>query len=254
MAFDFETLLVILTLLTGVIWAWDKWRRRGEPAKRADEEPWWLDLSRSLFPVILAVLVIRSFIVEPFRIPSGSMIPTLYSGDFILVNKFAYGVRLPAVHAKFLDTGEPERGDVAVFRFPVDPRQDYIKRIVGVPGDHIIYHDKHLYINGELVPQTQLGPYRGAEPVPGGQLRREHLGEEGHMMVVVPAAESIDIEYTVPPRHYFVLGDNRDRSADSRYWGPVPEGNLVGKAFMVWMSWNPQERNVNWGRIGQQIE
>lgn len=257
MAFNFEALLVTLTLLTGAIWAWDKWRRKTDAQHAAQDEEnvaWWLDLSRSLFPVILAVLVIRSFIVEPFRIPSGSMIPTLYAGDFILVNKFAYGLRLPAVHTKFLDLNEPERGDVAVFRYPVNPAQDYIKRVIGLPGDHIVYRDKQLLINGEPIPQVSLGVYAGPESEPGARLMQEQLAGDFHSIVLQRQALDLDFEYVVPEGSYFVLGDNRDRSSDSRFWGPVPEENLVGRAFVVWMSWNPDANRINWSRIGSRIQ
>src|SRR5690554_2945847 len=149
MNLDFETLLVAFTLITGIIWGWDKLRSRRGEAPVGDDVPWWLDLSRSLFPVILAVLVIRSFVVEPFRIPSGSMVPTLLTGDFIVVNKFSYGIRLPVTHTKIIDVSEPERGDVVVFRYPLDENQDYIKRVIGLPGDLIEYRAKRLYVNGE---------------------------------------------------------------------------------------------------------
>jgi signal peptidase I len=255
MGFDFETLLVALTLLTGAIWAWDKARgKRRTLAEGAEATvPWWLDLSRSLFPVILAVLVIRSFIVEPFRIPSGSMIPTLFSGDFILVNKFAYGLRLPALRTKVAELGEPARGDVAVFRYPVQPTQDYIKRIIGVPGDHVVYRDKQLYINGERVPQVPVGVYTGPEHEPGAQIKREQLSAAEYQVVLHAQSLDLNFEYRVPARNYFVLGDNRDRSSDSRFWGPVPEENLVGKAFLIWMSWDPERNRINWARIGDRI-
>ncbi len=257
MAFNFEVLLVALTLLTGAIWAWDKWRRRQDPPPPKDEEaevPWWLDLSRSLFPVIVAVLIIRSFIAEPFRIPSGSMIPTLFAGDFSLVNKFSYGLRVPAMHRRFLELGEPSRGDVAVFRYPVNPAQDYIKRVIGVPGDRIVYRDKQLFVNGEPQPQVELGPYTGPEREAGAQLLQEQLGAKVYGIVLHPHSLELDFEYVVPPQQYFVLGDNRDRSSDSRFWGPVPEENLVGRAFIVWMSWNPERKRINWSRIGERIQ
>lgn len=261
MGFDFETLLVALTLLTGSIWVWDKLRRRkakaASTASQGEGEPsaapWWLDLSHSLFPVILAVLVIRSFVVEPFRIPSGSMIPTLFAGDFILVNKFAYGLRLPALRTKIIDIAEPERGDVAVFRYPVDPRVDYIKRVVGVPGDRVRYRSKQLYVNGERVPQVRIGPYVGPESEVGAVLFEERLGDVTHQIVQHRQALDLDFEYEVPPGHYFVLGDNRDRSSDSRYWGFVSEEHLVGRAFMIWMSWDPERNRINWSRIGDRI-
>lgn len=260
MTFDFETLLVLLTFVTGAIWAWDRWwRRANEGAEETAKEgsgapvPWWIDLSRSLFPVILAVLVIRSFIVEPFRIPSGSMIPTLYAGDFILVNKFAYGLRLPAVRKKVVETGEPERGDVVVFRYPVDPRIDYIKRVVGLPGDQIVYRSRQLFINGEAVPQVRIGPYVGPESEPGATRLEEYLSDPAHQIVLHRGAPVVDFELEVPPGQYFVLGDHRDRSSDSRYWGFVDEELLVGRAFRIWMSWDPQRNRINWSRIGDRI-
>ncbi len=257
MGLDFELLLVLATLVTGVVYVWDRVSRRrdkggeeaaGEEGGRAD--PWWIDLSRSLFPVILIVLIIRSFVVEPFRIPSGSMIPTLVTGDFILVSKFAYGVRLPVTHDRIVGEATPERGDVVVFRYPRDLSQDYIKRVVGLPGDRIRYQEKRLYVNGELMPQEVVGPYAGPD---SGQVRLEHLGDATHEMLVFPSVPDRGFVYEVPPGQYFVMGDNRDRSSDSRYWGTVPGENLVGEAFLIWMSWNGADFSVNWGRIGQSI-
>lgn len=257
MGVDFELLLVILTLVTGLVWGWDKWRRRGQRHVATEEPPrglaWWVDLASSLFPVILAVVVVRSFIVEPFRIPSGSMIPTLYNGDFILVNKFSYGIRLPVLHKEIISTGKPQRGDVMVFRYPLNPSQDYIKRVIGLPGDHIVYHDKQLYINGEPIEQLELGPYRGPEQALDAVLRRELLFDTPHPIVVHRNSTDRSFSYVVPEGSYFVMGDNRDRSSDSRFWGPVPAENLVGKAFLIWMSWNPDEFGINWERIGNRI-
>lgn len=258
MAFDFELLLVLLTLVTGIVWGWDKLRARR--ARSDGDDPaahpvsWWVDLGRSLFPVILAVLVIRSFVAEPFRIPSGSMVPTLYTGDFILVNKFSYGLRLPALHSKIIDLGGPERGDVAVFRYPVDPRQDYVKRIVGLPGDVVSYRDKQLFINGEPLLQEDLGRYVGPEHSGPAQLVREHVDDRSYLTVLHHQAPARDFEYMVPAGHYFAMGDNRDQSSDSRYWGFVPDENLVGKAFMIWMSFNPERFAINWRRIGNGID
>ncbi|PWG63761.1 signal peptidase I [Sediminicurvatus halobius] len=243
---DFETLLVVLTGVTGVVWGWDRWRRRRrDPEARVS---WWVDLARSLFPVILIVLVVRSFVVEPFRIPSGSMIPTLHIGDFILVNKFSYGLRLPVGHQLLVPLGDPERGDVVVFRYPRDPNQDYVKRIVGVPGDRLRYEGKRLYINGEAVPVEALGSWQGDE---GVRLFRERIGDEWHRMLVHRGARDRGFTYEVPEGQYFMMGDNRDRSSDSRIWGPVPRDNLVGEAFLIWMSWNG---GINWGRLGDVIE
>lgn len=252
MLLDFEALLVLLTVVTGIVWFWDwrrdRRRRAGETVRRG----WWTDLCRSLFPVILIVLVIRSFVVEPFRIPSGSMIPTLVPGDFILVSKFAYGIRLPVIHTKVLDIGEPERGDVIVFRYPVDPSQDYIKRVIGLPGDVVRYVDKRVYVNGELMEQAVAGPWRPGKPQ--AQVRVEHLGDESHEILIYRNSASRGFAYEVPEGTYFMMGDNRDRSSDSRFWGPVPEENLVGEAFFIWMSWDHQDDSVHWSRIGNVIE
>jgi len=254
MPFDFELMLVVLIGGTGIVWAWDAWRRRrGKAATGEGQVAWWIDLSRSLFPVILAVLVIRSFLLEPFRIPSGSMIPTLYDGDFILVNKFSYGLRLPVIHTKILPLGQPERGDVVVFRYPLNPNQDYIKRIIGLPGDHVAYRDKQVYLNGKPVPLTRIGAYTGPDQDGPALQLMESLGDSEHPIVLHTEADSRGFEYVVPEGHYFVMGDNRDRSSDSRFWGPVPERNLVGKAFLVWMSWSPSAFRINWERIGDRI-
>ncbi|HEX5514749.1 MAG TPA: signal peptidase I [Gammaproteobacteria bacterium] len=258
MGVDFELLLVILTAITGVVWGWDKWRSRGVERQTAEEAAptglaWWTDLARSLFPVILAVLVIRSFLFEPFRIPSGSMIPTLFNGDFILVNKFSYGVRLPVLHKEIVNLGRPERGDVIVFRYPLNPAQDYIKRVIGLPGDKIVYRNKQLYVNGDPVRQLDLGRYIGPEQEADALLRREWLGDAVHPIVLHTDSPDRDFSYVVPADSYFVMGDNRDRSSDSRFWGPVPAQNLVGRAFLVWMSWNPDEFGINWKRIGNRI-
>ncbi|RMD71219.1 MAG: signal peptidase I [Gammaproteobacteria bacterium] len=262
---DFATILTLAVLITGLIWAIDALffakRRRArlkeglpeKERKRLEQGPWWVEYARAFFPVLLVVLVVRSFIVEPFRIPSGSMMPTLLIGDFILVNKFAYGLRLPAINVKVLDIGEPQRGDVVVFRYPNDPSTDYIKRVIGLPGDKVGYHDKTIYINGKPVPQEWLGPYDGpeAEYMPGAVVKREHLEKVNHLILVQPWKASVEGDYTVPEGHYFVMGDNRDNSNDSRYWGTVPEENLVGKAFLIWMHWN--HGDIKWYRIGQAI-
>ena len=271
---DFDTVMVLALALCGLVWLLDA--RLGAPRRREalaraeaqgelDEaarrrllrEPVLVEYARSFFPVILVVLLLRSFLVEPFRIPSGSMIPTLWVGDFILVNKFAYGIRLPVLRTKVLDLGEPERGDVVVFRYPEDPSTDYIKRVVGLPGDHIVYRDKTLYINGRPAPQRVLGPYL---EVPTGlqlpaQLREERLDGRSHRIVVHPGFRGrLDRgEWWVPEGSYFVMGDNRDNSNDSRAWGFVPESYLVGKAVLVWMSWDGRQDRINWSRIGTGI-
>jgi len=221
-------------------------------------EPWWVEYSKSFFPVILLVFVLRSFLVEPFKIPSGSMIPTLLVGDFILVNKFTYGIRLPVINAKVLEINQPKRGEVMVFRYPDDPSLDYIKRVVGIPGDVVAYRDKRLSVNGQPVPLNSVGTFEYLE---GGlnyvQAHRfsERLGETDHSVLVNPKVPAIQLasvhqfpnresceyrengfECKVPQGHYFLMGDNRDSSSDSRYWGFVPDRNIVGKAFMIW--WN----------------
>jgi signal peptidase I len=284
MSFDFPTFLVLACVVTGGIWLIDAAlfaprRRRlareaagggtvaGGAAPSTYKEPVLVEYARSFFPVILIVLLLRSFLVEPFRIPSGSMMPTLLVGDFILVNKFSYGLRWPVLNTKFIELGEPQRGDVVVFRFPQEPSVDYIKRVVGVPGDQIYYASKTLYVNGEPVPQEPAGIYQGVGAgagMSGALLRREALTPEGHTILVHPLAPDLapgcrvlaNGPVTIPPGSYFVMGDNRDNSNDSRCWGLVPEGNLVGKAFAIWMSWDARRPGfpIDWSRIGEVIE
>ncbi len=243
---DFELLLVLVTTVSGVIWIYDRLRRRWRAP--GEKVSWLVDLGRSLFPVILIVLVIRSFVVEPFRIPSGSMLPTLEAGDFILVSKFGYGLRLPVTHDLVVPVGDPERGDVAVFRYPVEPSQDYIKRIIGMPGDTVSYIDKQLIINGDPLPVEALGRWSGDADF--NQLR-ESINGDWHQALVHTRSPARDFSFTVPDDHYFVMGDNRDRSSDSRFWGPVPRDHLVGRAFFIWLSWNG---GPNWSRIGNVID
>ncbi|MFC7367670.1 MULTISPECIES: signal peptidase I [Vreelandella] len=253
---DFSLLLVIAVALSGTIylldmlWLRPKRRKQLAAAEAATtegldaptrekllKEPWPIDYSRSFFPVLLVVLVVRSFIVEPFQIPSGSMKPTLEVGDFILVNKFAYGLRLPVVHHRFLEVDDPERGDVMVFRFPEEPAVNFIKRVVGLPGDSIRYEGKQLYVNGEAVTKTLVE--EGPERSPQQLLLEEQLGSVSHYIYNNPRDPGPQMrEIIVPEGHYFTMGDNRDHSNDSRYWGFVPEDNIVGRAFAVWMHWD----------------
>ena len=226
-------------------------------------QPWWLDWTAGLFPVIAAVFVLRSFLFEPFKIPSGSMVPTLLVGDLILVNKFDYGVRLPVINTKIIANRDPQRGDVAVFRYPPDPRLDYIKRVVGVPGDEIVYAGQKLSVNGQPVPLKALGEFYDEDSLRYAPQFSEKLGAVEHRILVDPKRPSFfggemprfpgaeNCRYTVegltckvPAGHYFVMGDNRDNSQDSRYWGFVPDENLVGRAFFIWMNFG------NLGRIG----
>ncbi|MBI2383215.1 MAG: signal peptidase I [Gammaproteobacteria bacterium] len=257
---DFAVILTALTLFTGLIWALDKWwwapaRQFKLAPGEADKPNWLIDTSRSFFPVILIVLLLRSFLVEPFRIPSGSMIPTLLVGDFILVNKFTYGLRDPVFHTKFVDGGKPQRGDVVVFRFPLDPSKDFIKRVIGLPGDRIAYRDKTLYINGEVMRLDADGVYTAIGLPPPGVVYRysEALGGAKHAVLINPARPAEGFEFVVPQGEYFVMGDNRDGSDDSRRWGTVPERNLVGRAFFIWMSWDASRFRPDWGRIGMSI-
>jgi len=272
--FDLEMILVLGSLLTGLVWLLDKFVLRGR-RERVDAqsiattghaqtpqmqqnvgyEPWYVEYAKSFFPVLVIVLILRSFIAEPFRIPSGSMMPTLLVGDFILVNKFAYGVRLPVLHTRILKNGDPKRGDVVVFRYPRDPSLDYIKRVVGLPGDHIGYVDKSLYINGKPIDTTLEGPYTdgGAYSQPNEFLYNEDLEGVRHDVIINRSRPTFDAEYIVPEKHYFAMGDNRDNSNDSRYWGFVPEENLVGKALLIWMNWDFSKSSVDFGRIGNGI-
>ncbi len=252
---NFALFLFLLLTLTGAVWALDVavLRRRRPSAAR---QPWWIEYSASFFPVILAVFILRSFIVEPFKIPSGSMMPTLVIGDFILVNKFTYGIRLPVINRKIIGLNTPQRGDVMVFRYPPDPSLDYIKRVVGLPGDRVEYYGKRLSINGVPVPERQIDDYLSRERMQYSLRFVERLGQTEHEILVdgdstgLPAfarafPHAANCNYNsqgfacvVPPNHYFMMGDNRDNSSDSRVWGFVPDENIVGKAFFIWLNLN----------------
>lgn len=255
---DFAVILTALTAGTGVFWALDKWWLGPRRSRLiGDDKPGaFIDFCRSFFPVIFIVLMLRSFIVEPFRIPSGSMIPTLLVGDFILVNKWSYGLRDPVLNHKFMDFGQPQRGDVVVFRWPVDPSKDFIKRLVGLPGDRIAYRDKQLFVNGEPAKQQPAGVFTAPGLPPPGVVYRlaEDLTGVDHHVLVNPARPADDFEFVVPEGQYFAMGDNRDGSDDSRRWGTVPEKNLVGKAFLIWMSWDSANTRVDVSRIGTRIK
>ncbi|GAB3625236.1 signal peptidase [Pandoraea terrae] len=292
---NFALILLILVAVTGVAWVADKLvfqpaRRRAAEAALAQfdqqqlaltmpggasdgidrarakvrddklRQPWWLEYSASFFPVILAVFVLRSFVVEPFKIPSGSMIPTLLVGDFILVNKYEYGIRLPVINKKILDIGEPKRGDVMVFRYPKDESMDYIKRVIGVPGDIVAYQNKRLTINGQSVPAAALPDYFDEEHIAYFKQFEEEVGGVKHHILNDPnvppfivgaddfpfrencSYNSQGVICKVPAGHYFMMGDNRDNSADSRYWGFVPDKNIVGRAFFIWMNFSDLKR------------
>ncbi len=291
---DFSFVLVAIASLSGVVYLVDSLLLRrqrlaaasvaGKPAL-AVPEPGIVDYARSFFPVALVVLVLRSFVFEPFRIPSDSMMPTLEDGDFIVVNKFAYGLRLPVTNAKILDIGAPARGDVVVFRYPPDPAINYIKRLVGMPGDRVRIESDRIYVNEELLEYTEQGLYSDG-CYEGMQIAAEQIGEHRHGVLYcqtagdivsaplpscgrrlergyvcpepsgrIPGPERGDMEIEVPAGQYLMIGDNRDNSADSRYWGFVPEANLVGSAKRIWFNWDLQRSGgPAWRRIGKRID
>ena len=294
---NFALLLLLATLVTGLYWLADRLvflprrraaanalqaqaeRRRADLAaqgitqvdegdlaharERVLAQPWWLDWTAGLFPVILAVFLLRSFVFEPFKIPSGSMIPTLLVGDLILVNKYTYGLRLPVANTRITGGNPVQRGDVVVFHYPLKPSIDYIKRVVGVPGDEVAYLNKQLTVNGQLVPNQALPDFLDTSKMQYYNQYEESLGVTKHRIIVDKNAanfvSAIDnftfrdqcqysvegVRCKVPAGHYFMMGDNRDNSQDSRFWGFVPEANIVGKAFMVWMNFG------DLGRIGR---
>ena len=252
---SFALFLLILLVVSGLVWLLDLvlLRKRRKPDAK---QPWWVEYSISFFPVILIVFLLRSFLVEPFKIPSSSMVPTLLVGDFIVVNKFTYGIRLPVVNKKIVDLNTPARGDVMVFRYPEDPSLDYIKRVVALPGDRVEYRNKRLSINGSPVPLKQTEDYLSKERMQFSRRYIETLNGVGHEILLEDDAPAFiapsrafphagncnynmsGLACTVPPGHYFVMGDNRDNSSDSRVWGFVPDENIVGKAFFIWLNLN----------------
>ena len=254
----FALFMIVVLVITGLIWLLDILVLSKKRAAGADE-PLLVEYAKSFFPVILVVFLVRSFIVEPFKIPSGSMMPTLLAGDFILVNKFTYGLRVPILNNTFLPINKPARGDVIVFHYPPNPSIDYIKRVVGLPGDKIGYQDKRLTINGQPVPVESAGDYEyvmsGLNVVQAKQYH-EQLGSKNHDILVHNVVGNYDAdtigakfaegqEVTVPDGQYLAMGDNRDNSSDSRVWGFVPEQNLVGKAFFIWMNFDQGSRIGN---------
>ena len=290
---NFALLLFLATVVTGVYWLAERFyflpqrrqaatllvaeaiRRRGELGKlginqvdddvtaaqsRLLAQPWWLDWTAGLFPVILAVFFLRSFLFEPFKIPSGSMIPTLLVGDLILVNKFHYGVRLPVINKKITEGTAPARGDVMVFRYPPKPSLDYIKRVVGIPGDEVSYLNKRLSINGKVIETVAVPEFFDEDTMRYFKQFEESVGEKKHGILndddrpaFVPGADDFafkeNCRYSiegvvckVPAGHYFMMGDNRDNSLDSRFWGFVPDKNIVGRAFFVWMNFSSLKR------------
>lgn len=249
---NFALLLVILSAITGFIWLLDilffKKKRHLEqhPSKL-------IEYSRSFFPVFFVVLLLRSFLFEPFRIPSGSLEPTLLVGDFLIVNKFAYGLRLPVVEKQIIPVSKPKKGDIAIFRWPPNPSFDYIKRVIGVPGDHVVYRNKVLTINGQEMKQTFVEYTTDESSGRAVAQYKEDLNGIVHDIFINPDSDAVDIDVTVPEGHYFMMGDNRDDSADSRFWGFVPDANLRGKALLIWMSWNSKTDMIRWSRLGSMI-
>jgi len=263
---DFALILFIALVVTGAIWLADKlWfaRRRheralqqagGQAGSEHVRDPIIIEYAKAFFPVILIVFVLRSFVAEPFRIPSGSMLPTLNIGDFILVNKFSYGLRLPVVNIKLVEVDDPARGDIMVFRFPHDPKMHFVKRVVGLPGDMVETRGGDVYINGKLMPQTADGQYE----FKNGFKRNvkldklvEDLDGVEHNILLDRTRHSRDIKQVVPEGQYFVMGDNRNYSNDSRYWGFVPDKNVVGRAFLIWFAWDVANGGgIHWSRIG----
>lgn len=259
---SFAAVLLTATVVTGVIWFIDSAMLRKKRGVQKPE-PILVELAKSFFPVILVVFLLRSFLIEPFKIPSGSMLPSLLVGDFILVNKFSFGIRIPVLNKKIIDVNQPKRGEVMVFRYPEDPSKDFIKRIVGLPGDTVVYQNKRLTLNGVAVPVESAGSVTEIDERMSFQrfdAYREKLGDSTHLIIVSPDRPVLaggvrqfpnkkNCEYNdegvtckIPEGHYFMMGDNRDNSDDSRYWGFVPEDNIVGKAFLVWMNFGHLKR------------
>ncbi len=265
MNIDFALVLVVLTSLAGFIWLADsllfrqkRMDRSVQKSTRQPREPVMVEYARSLFPVLLIVLVFRSFLFEPFKIPSGSMIPTLLVGDFIVVNKFSYGIRLPVLNKKIIDLGAPKRGEVVVFRYPIDPKVNFIKRAVGLPGDTITYRDKELFVNGEKIETSSSGRFDSTDikcttPATDARLDEEQLGDVKHNILLHANSRSRNGQWVVPEGHYFMMGDNRDRSNDSREWGFVPEENLLGRAVGIWLNFDFEKGCADFSRVGNAI-
>lgn len=257
MNFNFELLLTLAVFITGFIVLFDiiffVHKRQLTNAKM----PILIEYARSFFPILLIVLLLRSFLIEPFRIPTGSDKPTLLVGDFIAANKFIYGLRLPVTHTKIFATKEPQTGDIALLRYPIDPSMNFIKRVIGKPGDRISYINKILYINGKSATQQSIGQTTDIDAAGQSwavEIKQEDLAGVKHLIYTRPDIPASDFSVTVPANQYFVMGDNRDDSNDSRYWGFVPEENLVGKALLIWLSWSGEKPYyIRWQRLGNLI-
>ena len=261
---NFLTILTLVVFITGIVWFYERYYLRPKYKKQNGNQdvkitplPAILEFFRSLFPVLLAVLFIRAFIIQPWRVPTGSLEPTIEPGDFIFVSQFSYGLRLPVTNTKILNIGEPKVGDIAVFRWPPNPDIDYIKRVIGAPGDRVKYVDKVLYINGKRMSQTFIS-HDSADVEPSGDissyLKQEDLmGVKHNILIHKFGAPAVNFDITVPKGYYFMMGDNRDNSVDSRFWGLVPEKNLIGKALIVFMSWDSADHRIRWRRIGNSL-
>lgn len=256
MNYNFELILFCIVVISGAISLLDVIYFAPKRKKNQKKSPLIIDYARSFFPVLFLVFILRSFAYEPFRIPSGSLKPTLLIGDFILVNKFDYGIRLPVIHTKIFSIGKPQRGDIVVFREPPTESRALIKRVIGIPGDHISYKDKVLYINGKEIYQQfekystdeedNVGPWQAVQ-------KQENLFGIKHRIYQIPERGNDDFDVVIPKGKYFMMGDNRDASADSRSWGFLPEENIIGKATRVWMSYDKPAHPIRWNRIGERI-
>ncbi|CEG57421.1 signal peptidase I [Legionella fallonii] len=249
---NFALILVLLSFISGFIYLLDIifWAKKRAPGQKPGHI---IEYSRSFFPVFFIVLLLRSFLVEPFRIPSGSLEPTLLVGDFVAVNKFAYGLKLPVLETEVVPISNPKTGEIAVFRWPPDPTYDYIKRVIGIPGDKVSYHNKTLTINGKEATRTFVEYTIDESSGKAVAKYKENLNGVVHDIFIRADVPSVDFDIVVPEGNYFMMGDNRDDSADSRYWGYVPNAYLRGKAFLVWMSWNSKTDNLRWSKIGRLI-
>lgn len=249
---NFALILVVLTFISGVIYLLDIlfWAKKRVPGQKPGKI---VEYSRSFFPIFFLVLVLRSFLIEPFRIPSGSLEPTLLVGDFLAVNKFSYGLRLPVWEKEIIPISHPKTGEIAVFRWPPNPSYDYIKRVIGIPGDKISYHNKVLTINGKEMKQTFIEYTTDESSGKAVAKYREDLNGTVHDIYVRSELPAEDFAVEVPPGQYFMMGDNRDDSADSRFWGFTADKYLRGKAFIVWMSWNGKTWGIRWSRLGRLI-
>lgn len=259
MIFDFAFYLTLAVVITGLVTLVDKFYFSKKRLLKGKKKPHVLiEYMRTFFPLLLVVWVVRSFLVQPYRVPTGSLEPTVMPGDFIAVQQFSYGLRFPVFGKKLVNVGEPKRGDIALFRWPKDPKIIFVKRVIGLPGDHIVYNNKVLYINGKKVKQTflhktyDLGEYGNKRLV---YEKVENLNGVKHKIFVQPVGgETRNYDLVVPPNHYFMMGDNRDNSDDSRQWGFVAEKDLIGKAFGIWMSWDPVHHEIRWRRIGKSVD